>query len=196
MAAVQQLGAGSLPPVRYSWLAGSAPLTRFVWGKTPTPAAPCTSISVANPSGVGQNSNVRSPNGVGYYSSEANNSRLAHRGHMSSPTVLRGDALEQLASIGDNSIDAIITDPPYGLTHLTEAKVSSTIAAWLSGDRHAIPAGKGFGGEHWDAFVPPPAIWDECFRVLKPGGHLAAFAGARTQDELAPESWTGLTLGG
>lgn len=101
---------------------------------------------------------------------------------MSSPTVLRGDALEQLASIGDNSIDAIITDPPYGLTHLTEAKVSSTIAAWLSGDRHAIPAGKGFGGEHWDAFVPPPAIWDECFRVLKPGGHLAAFAGARTQD--------------
>src|SRR5699024_2385876 len=31
-------------------------------------------------------------------------------------------------------------------------------------------------------FVPPPAVWEECMRVLKPGGHMAVFAGARTQD--------------
>lgn len=37
-------------------------------------------------------------------------------------------------------------------------------------------------GNSWDAFVPPPAVWDECLRVLKPGGHLLAFAGSRTAD--------------
>ena len=37
-------------------------------------------------------------------------------------------------------------------------------------------------GKDWDSFVPPPAVWAECLRVLKPGGHMAVFAGARTQD--------------
>lgn len=37
-------------------------------------------------------------------------------------------------------------------------------------------------GKRWDAFVPPPAVWDECLRVLTPGGHLLAFAGSRTLD--------------
>ena len=37
-------------------------------------------------------------------------------------------------------------------------------------------------GKDWDSFVPPPAVWAECMRVLKPGGHMAVFAGARTQD--------------
>ena len=37
-------------------------------------------------------------------------------------------------------------------------------------------------GADWDSFVPPPAVWEECMRVLKPGGHMAVFAGARTQD--------------
>lgn len=41
---------------------------------------------------------------------------------------------------------------------------------------------KGFMGKTWDGFVPPPAVWQECLRVLKPGGHMAVFAGARTQD--------------
>lgn len=40
----------------------------------------------------------------------------------------------------------------------------------------------GFMGASWDSFVPPPAVWEECMRVLKPGGHMAVFAGARTQD--------------
>src|SRR5699024_5595343 len=39
-----------------------------------------------------------------------------------------------------------------------------------------------FMGADWDSFVPPPAVWEECMRVLKPGGHMAVFAGARTQD--------------
>ena len=41
---------------------------------------------------------------------------------------------------------------------------------------------KGFMNASWDGFVPPPAVWEECMRVLKPGGHMAVFAGARTQD--------------
>jgi SAM-dependent methyltransferase len=41
-------------------------------------------------------------------------------------------------------------------------------------------------GKSWDAFVPSPLVWAECLRVLKPGGHLVAFAGSRTYD------WIGL----
>lgn len=37
-------------------------------------------------------------------------------------------------------------------------------------------------GKEWDSFVPPPAVWDECLRVLKPGGHVLTFAGTRTMD--------------
>src|SRR5699024_6885188 len=51
-----------------------------------------------------------------------------------------------------------------------------------SGDRNHVPTGRGFMGKSWDAFVPPPAVWDECMRVLKPGGHMVVFAGSRTQD--------------
>src|SRR5690606_25202646 len=50
------------------------------------------------------------------------------------------------------------------------------------GDRTYLPGGSGFMGKAWDAFVPPVAVWDECMRVLKPGGHLLAFAGSRTFD--------------
>lgn len=58
----------------------------------------------------------------------------------------------------DNSVDAIVTDPPYGLS---------------------------FMGKKWDYDVPSEAIWRECLRVLKPGGHLLAFAGTRTQHRMA-----------
>ena len=52
----------------------------------------------------------------------------------------------------------------------------------MTGDDAVVPEGKGFMGKDWDGFVPPPAVWKECMRVLKPGGHMAVFAGARTQD--------------
>src|SRR5699024_1206537 len=42
--------------------------------------------------------------------------------------------------------------------------------------------GRGFMGKSWDAFVHPPAVWDACMRVLKPGGHMVVFAGSRTHD--------------
>jgi site-specific DNA-methyltransferase (adenine-specific) len=66
--------------------------------------------------------------------------------------------LETMKRMQDNSIDAIVTDPPYGLA---------------------------FMGKKWDYDVPSIEIWQECLRVLKPGGHLLAFAGTRTQHRMA-----------
>jgi len=56
------------------------------------------------------------------------------------------------------SVDSIVTDPPYGLS---------------------------FMGKKWDYDVPATDVWAECLRVLKPGGHLLAFAGTRTQHRMA-----------
>ena len=69
-----------------------------------------------------------------------------------------GNCLGVLKGVPDNSVDSIVTDPPYGLT---------------------------FMGKKWDYDVPEQAIWEECLRVLKPGGHLLAFAGTRTQHRMA-----------
>lgn len=52
---------------------------------------------------------------------------------------------------------------------------------WLAGDDYTA-AGGGFMGKTWDSFVPGPAVWRECLRVLKPGGHMLAFFGSRTYD--------------
>lgn len=72
--------------------------------------------------------------------------------------ILIGDCLELLRGMPDNSIDSIVTDPPYGLS---------------------------FMGKRWDYDVPATEVWAECLRVLKPGGHLLAFAGTRTQHRMA-----------
>ena len=58
----------------------------------------------------------------------------------------------------ENSIDSIITDPPYGLS---------------------------FMGKKWDYDVPSKEIWEACFKALKPGGYLLSFAGTRTQHRMA-----------
>lgn len=98
------------------------------------------------------------------------------------PLLLRGDCLVELARIPDESVDAVVTDPPYGLANTDPAHVVEALTRWAQGDRDFIPSGRGFMGKEWDAFVPPPAVWDECARILKPGGHLLAFAGSRTFD--------------
>lgn len=77
---------------------------------------------------------------------------------MSDVVLYHGDCLEVLRGMLDSSIDSIVTDPPYGLS---------------------------FMGKKWDHDVPSVEIWAECLRVLKPGGHLLAFAGTRTQHRMA-----------
>ena len=78
-------------------------------------------------------------------------------------TLLKGDCLETLKKLKENSIDAVLCDPPY---HLTSTKGST----------------KGFMGKNWDGgdIAFRTDVWKECFRVLKPGGHLVAFGGTRT----------------
>ena len=74
------------------------------------------------------------------------------------PTIHHGDCIETMNAMPPESIDAIVTDPPYGL---------------------------GFMGKKWDG-LPPSLEWAEaCYRVLKPGGHIAAFGGTRTWHRLA-----------
>lgn len=96
--------------------------------------------------------------------------------------IVHGGALDHLRSMPDGSIDSVICDPPYGLSNADPAHVTQAITRWASGEREFVPSGAGFMGAGWDSFVPPPALWDECLRVLNPGGHLAAFAGSRTMD--------------
>ena len=97
--------------------------------------------------------------------------------------IIHGDCLEELKKLDDDSIDAVVCDPPYGLSNTKPKQVADVLKAWVTGDTVSVPAKKGgFMGADWDSFVPPPAVWEECMRVLKPGGHMAVFAGARTQD--------------
>lgn len=81
--------------------------------------------------------------------------------------------------LADNSIDAVVTDPPYGLSK--EPDMMEVMKHWMNGDDY-VHTGGGFMGKTWDSFVPGPSIWKEVFRVLKPGGHLLAFFGSRTYD--------------
>ena len=97
-------------------------------------------------------------------------------------TIHNGDCIEIMNQMPAESVDAIVTDPPYGLSNTDPGSVADTITKWAGGDRGHVPTGRGFMGKSWDAFVPPPAVWDECMRVLKPGGHMVVFAGSRTQD--------------
>lgn len=100
---------------------------------------------------------------------------------MSTVTLHHGDALDILATLPAASVHAVVTDPPYGLSNTTPAKVTETLAKWANGERDYVPATTGgFMGNAWDGFVPPPALWDEVLRVLAPGGHLFCFAGTRT----------------
>lgn len=96
--------------------------------------------------------------------------------------IHHADCLDWLRSVPDNTFDSCVTDPPYGLGK--EPDPREVLAAWLN-DEAFQPGGKGFMGKSWDAFVPSPAVWRECLRVLKPGGHLVAFASTRTYDWMA-----------
>jgi site-specific DNA-methyltransferase (adenine-specific) len=78
-----------------------------------------------------------------------------------------GDCLDVLKTLADCSVDAIVTDPPYGLGKAPDPV--KVMTAWATQGYFEVQ-GKGFMGKKWDAFVPQPIIWKEVFRVLKPGG--------------------------
>jgi site-specific DNA-methyltransferase (adenine-specific) len=74
--------------------------------------------------------------------------------------LFHGDCLKVLPTLEENSVDSIVTDPPYEL---------------------------GFMGKKWDAtgIAFNVDVWREAYRVLKPGGHLLAFSGSRTYHRMA-----------
>lgn len=90
-----------------------------------------------------------------------------------------GDSHDVLKELPDNSIDSVVTDPPYGLSK--EPDIEEVLSKWLAGEDY-VHKGNGFMGKSWDSFVPGPALWREVYRTLKPGGHALVFAGTRTQD--------------
>lgn len=98
---------------------------------------------------------------------------------MSTWTIHGGDVLAQLVTMPSNSLDGAVLDPPYGLSDHPD--VVAMLTAWLAGEVYR-PAGKGFMGQAWDAFVPGPEVWRELYRVLKPGASAFVFAGDRTED--------------
>ena len=96
-------------------------------------------------------------------------------------TLHRGDCIEALRAMPDSSVDSVVTDPPYGLSDHKPSDVVACLTAWLAGEEYR-PKKNGFMGRAWDSWVPGPEVWREAFRVLKPGGHIVAFAGSRTHD--------------
>jgi DNA modification methylase len=76
---------------------------------------------------------------------------------MKTSEVICGDCLIEMAKMSENSIDAIVTDPPYGLS---------------------------FMGKDWDHGIPGTHFWQEALRVSKPGAHMLAFGGTRTHHRL------------
>lgn len=91
-------------------------------------------------------------------------------------SVLLGPCLDLLKTLPDNSVDAVVTDPPYGLGQ--REPTAEDIAAYLAGG--GLDHGGDFMGRDWE--IPSVAVWKECLRVLKPGAYLFSFAGTRTWD--------------
>ena len=96
-------------------------------------------------------------------------------------TLHNDDCLKVLQAMADNSVDSIVTDPPYGMSQHKQADIKTALAAWLNGDEY-VHGSKGFLGNEWDRFVPSPIMWSEALRVLKPGGHILCAASTRTSD--------------
>jgi len=80
-----------------------------------------------------------------------------------------GDCKDVLKKIEDNSIDLIVTDPPYQLASITKRFGKEGSAPCQFGKDGAFQrVSKGFMGKEWD-ILPPIEVWKECLRVLKPG---------------------------
>lgn len=96
--------------------------------------------------------------------------------------------LDMLKVIEPNTIDSIITDPPYGLTSITKRfGKEDSVPAQYGKDGSFSRLSKGFMGKEWDGSGIEYNIdaWEKCYEVLKPGGYLLAFGGSRTFHRIA-----------
>lgn len=96
--------------------------------------------------------------------------------------IILGDSFEEIKNLNDNSIDSLVTDPPYGMSNITHKSFMDCMIKWCNDDNMYIPKAKGFRNKSWDAFVPPPGFWKQVLRVLKPGSYGLIFSSSRTID--------------
>ena len=85
--------------------------------------------------------------------------------------LILGDSLEELDKLEENSIDSIVTDPPYGLTTITKRFGKENAAECKYGkDGSFARLSRGFMGKEWDGSGIEYDIefWKKCLRVLKP----------------------------
>ncbi len=99
--------------------------------------------------------------------------------------IIVGDILDGLEHLDDNSVEAVICDPPYDLLQASRKGSGRSNNPDSPAGRHGTKTG-GFMGMAWDAtgVAFDPKTWEACLRVLKPGGHLLAFGGGRTHHRL------------
>jgi site-specific DNA-methyltransferase (adenine-specific) len=96
--------------------------------------------------------------------------------------IIHGDSFEEVKTLETNSIDALVTDPPYGMSNISHKAFMDCMVNWCTDDDMYLPKAKGFMNKSWDGFVPPPGFWKEVLRVLKPGAYGLVFASSRTMD--------------
>lgn len=106
---------------------------------------------------------------------------------MSEIKLMLGDCMVSLKELPDNSVDSIITDPPYHLTTVKRFGKENSAPAKYGKDGAFVRASKGFMNKEWDGgdISFQENTWKECLRVLKPGGHLLSFGGSRTYHRMA-----------
>lgn len=100
-----------------------------------------------------------------------------------------GDCRDVLRSLPDNSIDSVVTDPPYALVSIVKRFGGENAAPAKSNGASGVyaRASAGFMGKQWDTgeVAFSEEFWQEVYRVLKPGGHVASFGGTRTYHRMA-----------
>jgi hypothetical protein len=106
--------------------------------------------------------------------------------HDGKVTLHAGDCLDVLKAMPENSIDAVVTDPPYHLTNNSNGTRSPYPGQYTPIGKPKQPKG-GFMGKQWDGgdIAFSVELWAEVLRVLKPGGHMVCFGGTRTYHRMA-----------
>jgi len=107
--------------------------------------------------------------------------------------IIQGNCLEKLKELADESVDAVVCDPPYHLVSIVKRFGKEGSAPAKEGkDGSFKRLSGGFMGKTWDGvdengngIAYNVDLWKECLRVLKPGGHLLSFGGTRTYHRMA-----------